>query len=121
MADTYRDAILDTAAGLTPPWRIQWPPTGSGKTLGAKAYAVLQAEQNGPAGDPRKPVGILIVTRLIAQADEMVNAINTLSIASSGWSRSGSRPFPKEFHLASDTVARGLGSFTDRSVASWRN
>src|SRR5579872_6608487 len=60
-------------------WRILWPPTGSGKTLGAKVYAALQAEQNAAAGDLRKPVGILIVTRLIAQADEMVDAINKLA------------------------------------------
>jgi hypothetical protein len=79
MANTYRDAILDTAAGVAAPWRVLWPPTGSGKTLGAKLYAVLQAEQNEAAGDLRKPVGVLIVTRLIAQADEMVNAINTLA------------------------------------------
>jgi hypothetical protein len=79
MANTYSDAILDTAAGVAPRWRILWPPTGSGKTLGAKVYAALQAEQNAAAGDARKPVGILIVTRLIAQADEMVRAINALA------------------------------------------
>jgi hypothetical protein len=79
MANTYRDAILDTAAGVTAPWRVLWPPTGSGKTLGAKVYAALQAEQNAAEGDARKPVGILIVTRLIAQADGMVNAINKLA------------------------------------------
>jgi hypothetical protein len=78
-ANTYRDAILDTANGVLPPWRILRPPTGSGKTLGAKVYAALQAEQNATAVDPRKPVGILIVTRLIAQADEVVAAINTLA------------------------------------------
>lgn len=79
MANTYREAILDTAAGVAPPWRILWPPTGSGKTLGAKVYAALQAEENETAGEVRKPVGVLIVTRLIAQADEMVSAINKLS------------------------------------------
>jgi hypothetical protein len=79
MAKTYQAAIIDTAAGVTSRWRILWPPTGSGKTLGAKVYAVLQAEQNAATEDVRKPVGILIVTRLIAQADEMVNAINTLA------------------------------------------
>jgi hypothetical protein len=79
MANTYQEAILDTAAGVTPRWRILWPPTGSGKTLGAKVYAALQAETNAAAGSLRKPVGILIVTRLIAQADEMVTAINTLA------------------------------------------
>jgi hypothetical protein len=46
MANTYQAAILDTAAGVTPRWRILWPPTGSGKTLGAKVYAALQAEQS---------------------------------------------------------------------------
>lgn len=79
MANTYQEAIIDTAAGVTPRWRILWPPTGSGKTLGAKVYAALQAEQNAATVGLRKPVGILIVTRLIAQADEMVLAINTLA------------------------------------------
>jgi hypothetical protein len=78
MANTYENAILDTAAGAKSRWRVLWPPTGSGKTLGAKVYAALQAEQNAAAGDLRKPVGILIVTRLIAQANEMVEAINAL-------------------------------------------
>jgi hypothetical protein len=79
MANTYQEAILDTAAGVAPRWRILWPPTGSGKTLGAKVYASLQSELNAAAGDLRKPVGILIVTRLIVQADEMVDAINRLA------------------------------------------
>jgi hypothetical protein len=79
MANTYEDAIRDTAAGVKPRWRILWPPTGSGKTLGAKVYAALQAEQNAALEHTRKPVGILIVSRLIAQAEEMVSAINTLA------------------------------------------
>jgi hypothetical protein len=79
MANIYRDAIIDTATRATSRWRILWPPTGSGKTLGAKVYAALQAEQNAATAGLRKPVGILIVTRLIAQADEMVDAINALA------------------------------------------
>jgi hypothetical protein len=79
MANTYQEAITDTAAGVTPKWRILWPPTGSGKTLGAKVYAALQAEQNASMAGLKKPVGILIVTRLIAQADEMVSAINAIA------------------------------------------
>ena len=79
MANTYQDAILDTAAGVPPRWRILWPPTGSGKTLGAKVYAALQAEQNTATQGVKKPVGILIVTRLISQADEVVAAINALA------------------------------------------
>lgn len=78
MASTYQAAILDTAAGVPPRWRILWPPTGSGKTLGAKVYAALQAEHNAATAQ-KTPVGILIVTRLIAQADEMVAAINALA------------------------------------------
>src|SRR5262249_23310690 len=99
MANTYQDAIIETAAGVTSRWRILWPPTGSGKTLGAKVYAVLQAEQNAAAGDARTPVGILIVTRLIAQADEMVNAINTLAgrkVAVAD--HSADRAAPEQFH-----------------------
>ncbi len=79
MAKTYNEAITDTAGGVSPRWRILWPPTGSGKTLGAKVYAALQAEHNVATAGFRKPVGILIVTRLIAQADEMVDAINALT------------------------------------------
>lgn len=79
MAKTYQDAILATATGVSPLWRILWPPTGSGKTLGAKVYASLQAEQNATTAGLRKPVGILIVTRLIAQADDMVPSINALA------------------------------------------
>ncbi len=79
MANTYQEAISATAAGVKPLWRVLWPPTGSGKTLGAKVYASLQAEHNATTAGQRKPVGILIVTRLIAQADEMVAAINALA------------------------------------------
>ena len=56
-ANTYQAAILDTAAGVPSPWRILRPPTGSGKTLGAKVYAALQAEQNAATVGLRKPVG----------------------------------------------------------------
>ncbi|WP_316232853.1 hypothetical protein [Bradyrhizobium sp. SZCCHNPS2010] len=79
MALTYREAIIATATGATPKWRILKPPTGSGKTLGAKVYAALQAEQNATTAGHCEPVGIIIVTRLIAQADEVVTAINALS------------------------------------------
>lgn len=96
MANTYEEAIRDTASGAKPRWRILWPPTGSGKTLGAKVYAALQAEQNASSG---KPVGILIVTRLIAQAEEMVSAINALAgrqVAIAD--HSGHRAYPEQLH-----------------------
>jgi hypothetical protein len=51
-------------------------PTGAGKTEGTCVYAALQAEKN--AGHPN-PIGVLIVTRLIADADKVVNKINTIA------------------------------------------
>src|SRR5271166_908562 len=61
--NTYQEAILDVASGVSSQWRILPPPTGSGKTLGAKVYAALQAEHNAATAGLKKPVGILIVTR----------------------------------------------------------
>src|SRR5258707_9401381 len=77
MANAYQAAILDTAAGGGTRWRILRPPTGTGKTMGAVVYAVLQAELNSTT--TLKPVGIMIVTRLKAQADAVVADINALA------------------------------------------
>jgi hypothetical protein len=76
MANTYQDAILDAAHGRPHRWRVLQPPTGSGKTTGAVVYSGLQAELNATSADGVKPVGIMIVTRLKAQADEVVTDIN---------------------------------------------
>lgn len=77
MAKTYRESILAAAGDRPTRWRVLQPPTGSGKTMGAVVYAGLQAELNMKASDDgMKPVGIMIVTRLKAQADEVVADIN---------------------------------------------
>src|SRR6266852_1423339 len=75
MASTFRKSITNTITGVVDaPWLILKPPTGSGKTQGACVYAAMQAEAN--AQGALKPVGILIVTRLIDQANEMAKEIN---------------------------------------------
>ena len=52
-------------------------PTGSGKTEGTCVYAALQAETN-TKGEGR-PVGVLIITRLIKDAERLVSSINSLA------------------------------------------
>ena len=54
-------------------------PTGSGKTQGTCVYASMQAELNVNATDSKKPVGIVIITRLIEDADDIAQQINKLS------------------------------------------
>ena len=51
-------------------------PTGSGKTEGTCVYAALQADRN--LSHPN-PVGMLIVTRLIADADRVAEKINAMA------------------------------------------
>jgi hypothetical protein len=78
MATTFRTSIINSINGvIAAPWQILQPPTGSGKTRGACLYAAMQADAN--AQGSLKPVGILIVTRLIDQANEMVQEINELA------------------------------------------
>jgi hypothetical protein len=76
MANTYQQSIIATVQDLPSRWRVLQPPTGSGKTMGAVVYSGLQAEQNVTAEPGVKPIGIMIVTRLKAQADEVVSDIN---------------------------------------------
>lgn len=76
MGNTYQEAIKAAAQGRDNRWRVLQPPTGSGKTMGAVVYSGLQAELNASIHPGVKPVGIMIVTRLKAQADEVVSQIN---------------------------------------------
>jgi hypothetical protein len=78
MAETFRRSIINSINGvIDAPWLILQPPTGSGKTRGACVFAAMQADAN--ALGALKPVGVLIVTRLIDQADEMAKEINELA------------------------------------------
>ena len=76
MAATFRKATINMIDNMdAPPWLILQPPTGSGKTQGTCVFAAMQAQAN--ASYPElQPVGVVIVTRLITQADEMASSIN---------------------------------------------
>ena len=72
IADTFSDAI--TVRDRV--WRVLQPPTGTGKTQGLCVYAALTIGQN--LSLPH-PIGILIVTRTIQQANEILEAIRSLA------------------------------------------
>jgi hypothetical protein len=52
-------------------------PTGSGKTEGTCVYAAIQAETN--ANSASCPVGVLIITRLIKDAERLAASINSIA------------------------------------------
>lgn len=79
MADNFNAATRDAIDNTCAPWRILQPPTGSGKTQGACVYAAMQAKLNRESKGHQQPVGILIVTRLIEDADRLVVTINDLA------------------------------------------
>jgi len=74
-----RCLIINNASDSAPlkPSIVLPLPTGSGKTEGTCVYAALQAESN--AKDEGTPIGVLIVTRLIADADKVAAKINELA------------------------------------------
>jgi Rad3-related DNA helicase len=74
MAMTFNERIAAPSADAT--WRVLQPPTGTGKTQGLCVYAALAARKNVTV---ERPVGILIVTRTIKQADEIVFTIGQLT------------------------------------------
>ena len=78
MADYFRHVITsNTSCDATVKPSFVLPlPTGSGKTEGTCVYAALQAEKN--VHHPN-PIGVLIVTRLIADADKVAEKINTFA------------------------------------------
>lgn len=74
MATTFNSAIMDSHTGNTR-WRVLQPPTGTGKTQGLCVYSALAIDKNATASEP---VGILVVTRTIAQAEEIGATIRAL-------------------------------------------
>lgn len=79
MGENFQLAIVEAASRVQSPWRILQPPTGTGKTQGTCVYAAMQAEFNCETEGTLRPVGILIVTRLKEDADNIRNTINTLA------------------------------------------
>jgi hypothetical protein len=77
MVDYYRSVVLSNLSDDPHKPSFALPlPTGSGKTEGTCVYAAVQADTN--VNHPR-PIGVLIVTRLIADADKVAAKINTLA------------------------------------------
>jgi hypothetical protein len=77
MVDYYRSVVLSNLSDDPHKPSFALPlPTGSGKTEGTCVYAALQADRN--VEHPR-PIGVLIVTRMIADADKVAAKINTLA------------------------------------------
>ncbi|SDO38954.1 hypothetical protein SAMN05216196_105148 [Lutimaribacter pacificus] len=75
-------------------WRVLQPPTGTGKTQGLCVYAAMLASQNATMEDAGK-TGMLVVTQLIAQCNEVVERVNSLAGAEVAMaSHSESRPQP---------------------------
>jgi hypothetical protein len=74
MAATFARAVADSHTAGTK-WRVLEPPTGTGKTQGLCVYSALVIDRNHHSPEP---LGILVVTRTIAQADEIVAIIKDL-------------------------------------------
>ena len=68
--------VIATYGDISGKWKILNPPTGTGKSQGLAVYSALLAN----AGkDLDRPSGVLIVTRLIEEADELAKRINDLA------------------------------------------
>jgi hypothetical protein len=74
MAATFAGAVADSET-ISTKWRVLEPPTGTGKTQGLSVYAALTIDKNRTSPSP---LGILVVTRTIAQAEEIVRTIREL-------------------------------------------
>jgi hypothetical protein len=81
MGENFQLSTVEAATGVRSPWRILQPPTGSGKTQGTCVYGAMQAEFNRQAEGTLRPVGLLIVTRLKDDADNIRDTINTIGAA----------------------------------------
>jgi hypothetical protein len=80
MAEEFQRLIINNATDEGGSASVVLPlPTGSGKTQGTCVYASMQAEFNAHLADTKKPVGIVIITRLIEDADVIAEQINELS------------------------------------------
>jgi len=75
MARTFNEAVESHGTPTEKLWRVLQPSTGTGKTQGARIYSALTILNN-VAVPAKDRVGILIVTREIAEADKLAEEIN---------------------------------------------
>jgi hypothetical protein len=79
MGNVFEQSIIDNINERDARWKVLQPPTGSGKTQGACLYSAMQAKRNRYLQGDLKPVGVLLVTRLIKQANSLVADINEMA------------------------------------------
>jgi len=83
MGSAFGKAILSfdktTPFDPVPTWTVLNPPTGTGKSQGTCVYASLVAKGNRRRSPGVAPVGVLIVTREITEADGLAAQINELA------------------------------------------
>lgn len=118
MAETFNSAIDDAATGESAPWRILQPPTGSGKTTGACLFAAMQAECNRASEDVLKPVGSIIVTRLIDDADTLATAVNEHAGRAVAIAHHSADPKPLEALTEHDTLVITHQAYLNASASN---
>lgn len=81
MAEQFVKSAINNAHGQPDNPSVILPlPTGSGKTEGTCIYAAMQAERNTSAATENiKPVGVIVVARLIEDADGLAKKINDIA------------------------------------------
>ena len=72
---TIAIAFAEAITSRDQKWRVLQPPTGTGKTQGLCVYSALTITKNLSS---LTPIGILVVTRTIQQANEIVDTIREL-------------------------------------------
>ncbi|MGO3931212.1 hypothetical protein [Rhodopseudomonas pseudopalustris] len=117
MAETFNDAICDTANSVNGPWRILQPATGSGKTTGACLFAAMQAERNRVSEGVLEPVGIAIVTRLIEDAEGIAAKINDHAGRAVAIAHHSDDPKPQEALADHDTIVITHQAYLNASQA----
>lgn len=78
LGSAFGEAIFAYGKAEGQTWRVLQPPTGTGKTQGLCVYAAMLAKQNATQKDEVK-TGMLVVTQLIAQCEEVVERVNQLA------------------------------------------
>lgn len=82
MADTFIKQVVSSSTSDANKWRVLQLLTGTGKTQGLALFCAMLSEAESEADHPavlEYHPGVLIVTRRIQQADELVETINKLA------------------------------------------
>ncbi|HAQ78945.1 hypothetical protein JQ559_31245 [Bradyrhizobium viridifuturi] len=101
MGSVFEWSIVDNISERDARWKVLQPPTGSGKTQGACLYSAMQAKRNRDEQGKLKPVGVLLVTRLIKQANDLAAQVNMMAGAE----------LAVAHHSSSGTDANDIGHF----------